>query len=94
VALAATNKLSSRLAAASGLPLYGPILAGSWCHGAIPMPHLRSWKMNISVVDNGANEIFFERMDGAYLGSGDIARHKAQTSARFPFPTRGIEQLA
>ena len=29
-----------------------------------------------------------------YLGSGDIARHKAETSARFPFPTRGIEQLA
>jgi glc operon protein GlcG len=53
-----------------------------------------SWKMNISIVDTGANEIFFERMDGAYLGSGDIARHKAETSARFPFPTRGIEQLA
>jgi hypothetical protein len=33
-------------------------------------------------------------MDGAYLGSGDVALHKAQTSARFPFPTRGIEQLA
>ena len=33
-------------------------------------------------------------MDGAYLGSGDIALHKARTSARFPFPTRGIEQLA
>jgi glc operon protein GlcG len=53
-----------------------------------------SWKMNISVVDGGASEIFFERMDGAYLGSGDIARHKAETSARFPFPTRGVEQLA
>jgi glc operon protein GlcG len=53
-----------------------------------------SWKMNISIVDSGANEIFFERIDGAYLGSGDIARHKAETSARFPFPTRGIEQLA
>jgi glc operon protein GlcG len=53
-----------------------------------------SWKMNISVVDSGANQIFFEKMDGAYLGSGDIALHKAQTSARFPFPTRGIEQLA
>ena len=51
------------------------------------------WKMNISVVDSGANQIFFERMDGAYLGSGDIALHKAQTSARFPFPTRGVEQL-
>ena len=53
-----------------------------------------NWKMNISVADSGANQIFFERMDGAYLGSGDIALHKAQTSARFPFPTRGIEQLA
>jgi Haem-degrading len=52
------------------------------------------WKMNISVVDGGANQIFFEKMDGAYLGSGDIALHKARTSARFPFPTRGIEQLA
>ena len=48
-----------------------------------------NWKMNISVVDSGANQIFFERMDGAYLGSGEIALHKAQTSARFPFPTRG-----
>jgi len=53
-----------------------------------------SWKMNISIVGGGANEIFFERMDGAYLFSGDIARHKAETSARFPFPTRGVEQLA
>lgn len=53
-----------------------------------------SWKMNIAVADSGANEIFFERMDGAYLGSGDIARHKAETSARFPFPTRVVEQLA
>ncbi len=53
-----------------------------------------NWKMNISVVDSGANPIFFEKMDGAYLGSGEIALHKAQTSARFPRPTRGIEQLA
>ena len=54
----------------------------------------QNWKMNISVVDDGANEIFFEKMDGAYLGSGDIALHKAQTSARFPFPTRFVQELA
>lgn len=53
-----------------------------------------SWKMNISVVDSGANEIFFEKMDGAFLGSRDIALHKALTSARFPFPSRFVEQLA
>jgi uncharacterized protein GlcG (DUF336 family) len=50
--------------------------------------------MNISVVDSGANQIFFEKMDGAYLGSGDIALYKAQTSARFPFPARGVPELA
>jgi glc operon protein GlcG len=54
----------------------------------------QKWKMNTSVVDNGANEIFFEKMDGAYLGSRDIALHKAQTSARFPFPTRFVQELA
>jgi len=54
----------------------------------------QNWKMNISVVDSGANEIFFEKMDGAYLGSRDIALHKAQTSARFPFPTRFVQELA
>jgi len=53
-----------------------------------------NWKMNISVVDSGANEIFFEKMDGAFLGSREIALHKAQTSAHFPFPTRAIEQLS
>jgi glc operon protein GlcG len=25
-----------------------------------------NWKMNISVVDSGANQIFFEKMDGAF----------------------------
>jgi len=53
----------------------------------------QNWKMNISVVDSGANEIFFEKMDGAFLGSREIALHKAQTSANFPFPTRFVEQL-
>ena len=52
-----------------------------------------NWKMNISVVDSGANQIFFEKMDGAYLGSGEIDLHKAQTSARFPRSTRDFEQL-
>jgi glc operon protein GlcG len=53
-----------------------------------------NWKMNISIVDGGANEIFFEKMDGAYLGSRDIAFHKAQTAAHFPFPTRFFQELA
>ena len=45
-----------------------------------------NWKMNISVVDSGANEIIFERMDGSYLGSGDIARHKAHDVGAISMP--------
>lgn len=52
------------------------------------------WKMNIAVVDSGANLIIFERMNGAFLGSGDIARRKAETSAKFPFPSRVVEELS
>ncbi len=42
--------------------------------------------MHISIVCSGANEIFFVKMDGAYLGSRDMAFHKAQTAAHFSFP--------
>ena len=40
------------------------------------------WKMNIAVVDSGADLVLFRRMDGAFLGSIDIAQMKARTSAR------------
>jgi glc operon protein GlcG len=52
------------------------------------------WKMNIAVVDDGANLAAFERMDGAYLGSIQVAQHKAITSANFPFSTRQFSELA
>jgi glc operon protein GlcG len=52
------------------------------------------WKMNIAVVNDGANLIMFEHMDGAFLGSIYISQHKAMTSANFPFPTRRFAELA
>lgn len=52
------------------------------------------WKMNIAVVDSGANLIAFERMDGAFLGSIQVAQRKAMTSANFPFSTRQFSELA
>jgi glc operon protein GlcG len=52
------------------------------------------WKMNIAVVNDGANLVFFEHMDGAYLGSIYISQHKAMTSANFPFSTRMFGELA
>ena len=52
------------------------------------------WKMNIAIVDDGANLVAFVRMDGAYLGSVLIAQHKAMTSAKFPFSTRQFSEIA
>ena len=51
-------------------------------------------KMNISVVDSGANQVAFIRMDGAWLGSADIALKKAKTARFFDMPTGEIGKLS
>ena len=52
------------------------------------------WLMNIAVVDDGANLVYFEQMDGSFKGSSYVSQHKAMTSANFPFPTRFFGELA
>jgi uncharacterized protein GlcG (DUF336 family) len=52
------------------------------------------WRMNIAVVDAGADLVLFRRMEGAFLGSIDIAQMEARSSAMFPFPTRGLGEIA
>ncbi len=51
-------------------------------------------KMNIAVVDAGANLKAFARMDGAWLGSIDIAARKARTARFFDMNTGQIGQLS
>lgn len=51
-------------------------------------------KMNICVVDAGANQVAFVRMDGAWLGSADIAIKKAKTARFFDMPTGEIGKLS
>ena len=51
-------------------------------------------KMNIAVVDVGANLVSFARMDGAWLGSVDIAIKKAKTAAYFDMPSGAIGGLS
>ena len=51
-------------------------------------------KMNIAVVDAGANLKAFIRMDGAWLGSIDIATKKAKTARFFDMPTGEIGKLS
>lgn len=51
-------------------------------------------KMDIAVVDAGGNLKAFLRMDGAWLGSIDIAIKKAKTARYFDMPTGTIGQLS
>lgn len=50
--------------------------------------------MNIAIVDAGANLIAFARMDGAWLGSVDIAIKKAKTARYFDMNTGEIGKLS
>jgi len=51
-------------------------------------------KMNIAVVDAGANLTAFARMDGAWLGSVDISIRKAKTARFFDMNTGEIGKLS
>ncbi len=51
-------------------------------------------KMNISVVDAGANLVAFVRMDGAWLGSADISLKKAKTARFFDMNSGEIGNLS
>lgn len=51
-------------------------------------------KMDIAVVDAGVNLKAFARMDGAWLGSIDIAQKKAATARFFDMNTGEIGKLS
>jgi len=51
-------------------------------------------KMDIAIVDAGANLKAFARMDDAWIGSIDIAQKKARTARYFDMPTGAIGGLS
>jgi uncharacterized protein GlcG (DUF336 family) len=50
--------------------------------------------MDIAIVDAGGNLKTFARMDGAWLGSIDIATTKARTARYFDLPTEALGTLS
>jgi len=51
-------------------------------------------KMNIAIVDEGANLKSFHRMDNAWLGSVDVSIKKAKTARFFDMNTGEIGKLS
>jgi glc operon protein GlcG len=57
------------------------------------MAKQQGWKMNIAIYDAGANMKYFLRQDDAFLGSIEVAKLKANTSANFPFSTKMVGEI-
>lgn len=75
-------------------PVITLALAKKMAAGCEAKARQEKWLMNIAVVDMGARLIYFEHMDGSFMGSIYIAQHKAMTAANFPFPTRRMAEIA
>ena len=54
----------------------------------------KGWKMSITIVDAGANPVYFERMNGAYIASAELSKLKAENSAKMQMPTSLFEEFA
>lgn len=51
----------------------------------------RAWQVVVAIVDAGGHLVLLERMDGAQLGSVEVAREKARTAVLFRRPTHEIQ---
>ncbi len=54
----------------------------------------KGWKMSITIVDAGANPVYFQRMNGAYIASAELSRVKAENSAKMKLPTSLFEEVS
>jgi uncharacterized protein GlcG (DUF336 family) len=50
------------------------------------------WKVSIAIVDDGANLLYLERLDGAQIASADVALGKARTAMRYKRPSKALEE--
>ena len=50
-----------------------------------------NWKVSIAIVDDGANLLYLERLDGTQIASVDVALGKARTAMRYKRPSKALE---
>ena len=51
------------------------------------------WTVAISIVDDGGNQVYFEKMDNTQNGSIDVAYQKARSAIMFKRPTKAFEDM-
>ena len=96
-ALVAALLLSPLTAGAQAPPPYGSPIGHDAAMKAVAAAEAEAkkngWFMVIAVVDSGGRLVAFSRMDGAQLGSIDIALGKATTSNNLKRPTKALQDL-
>lgn len=50
-----------------------------------------NWNVVICIVDDGANLVYLQKMDGTQVGSVDIAQMKARTAIKMKRPSKALE---
>lgn len=50
-----------------------------------------NWNVVIAILDDGANLVYLQKMDGTQTGSIDIAQGKARTAIRMKRPSKALE---
>ncbi len=50
-----------------------------------------NWKVSIAIVDDGANLLYLERLDGAQIASADVSLGKARTAMRYRRASKMLE---
>lgn len=62
--------------------------------GAIAEARANNWLVDIAVDDDAGHLLSFQRMDGALIGSIEVAIGKARTASLFRRPTKVLEEAA
>jgi glc operon protein GlcG len=94
-ALAVISATASLTAVAQAPVLYGAPISIDMAKKAAAAAIAEARKANllqaIAVTDPSGNLVYFERMDGVQIASGNIAIGKARSAALFKRPTKALE---
>lgn len=93
LALAIALSLSAASAPAAGLTTKKALnLAVAKELAAAAAAHAKSnnWNVVIAILDDGANLLYLERMDGVQIGSIEVAQRKAESAIKFKRPSKAF----
>jgi glc operon protein GlcG len=91
-ALAQQPAPSPAPAAPAAPPDYGPPITNEQARAvaaaALAEAKKNSWRMAFTIVGPAGELVYFEKMDGTQMASGDLSQSKARTAAMYRRPTK------